>query len=242
MTDHCIVIPVFNHGKQFQRGLKGLLSHSLPVILVNDASDHETSKILREIARQNTQVQLVEHEVNQGKGGAVLTGLRTAKSRGFTHALQVDADGQHDLSAVPAFIEASQSFPQHVICGYPVYDDSIPKLRLRARYFNHFWVWLETLSFRIRDSMCGFRVYPVDVVVALADRVKLGKRMDFDVEVLVRLDWANVKFHYKPINVIYPEDGSSNFKPFYDNWLITKMHTRLVLGMLWRWPVLLFRR
>ena len=115
---------------------------------------------------------LLRHPRNQGKGGAVISGLREARRLGFSHALQVDADGQHDLSGVELFLDRASQAPDAVICGYPRYDASVPKGRLYARYLTHVWVWINTLSLAIRDSMCGFRVYPLEPTLALLDRVR----------------------------------------------------------------------
>ena len=65
-------------------------------------------------------------------------------------------------------------------------------------------VWLETLSFDIVDSMCGFRVYPLAPTLALLDRQRLGPRMDFDTEILVRLHWRDVPMRWLPTRVSYP--------------------------------------
>ena len=101
------------------------------------------------------------------------------------------------------------------------------------------WVWIETLSFEIVDSMCGFRVYPLGACEKLLKEVKLGKRMDFDPEILVRLYWRNVPFIFLPSQVIYPENGLSHFQPLHDNVRISWLHTRLFFGMLVRSPWLI---
>jgi len=237
----CVVIPVCNHGEPLIKVVEQLRQLGLPCVLVDDSSAAPTAKIMDELAQQE-QVFLVRHSVNKGKGGAVMSGLRYAQSHGFSHALQVDADGQHDLQQVAFFIQAATAQPQKIICGYPQYDESVPKGRYYARYLTHVLVWLQTLSLAICDSMCGFRVYPLAPVVKLIDEVKIGQRMDFDIEILVRLFWRDVGMQWYPVGVIYPEDGLSNFRPWQDNWLISKMHTKLIFGMLWRSPRLVWRR
>jgi hypothetical protein len=188
------------------------------------------------------QVTLVTHEVNQGKGGAVMTGFRTAHAMGFSHALQVDADGQHDLGDVARFLDAARAAPEALVAGYPVYDESVPRGRLYGRYATHVWVWINTLSLEIRDSMCGFRVYPLASVMALLGRTRLGLRMNFDIEILVRLHWDGVRFVQLPTKVGYPADGVSHFRLWLDNALISRLHASLFGGMLLRAPRLLARR
>jgi len=118
----------------------------------------------------------------------------------------------------------------------------VPRGRLYGRYATHIWVWINTLSLSIRDSMCGFRVYPLASTLALLDSERVGRRMDFDSEILVRLFWRGQPMHWLPVRVHYPLDGVSHFQLWRDNWLISAMHARLFFGMLWRAPRLLWRR
>ena len=129
-----------------------------------------------------------------------------------------------------------------MISGCPIYDSSVPKHRYLSRYITHFWVWVETLSFDIVDSMCGFRVYPLSAVEDLMSKQTLGKRMDFDIEILVRLYWQGVKVTFLPTQVIYSENGVSHFRALHDNVGISWLHTRLFFGMLLRSPKLLWRK
>jgi glycosyltransferase involved in cell wall biosynthesis len=236
----CVVVPVFNHGVGAKALAGKLANFGLPTIFVNDGSNAACRATLHELAKTHDWIEVLDHAENHGKGAAVLTGLRKAHEKGCTHAVQIDADGQHDTCDIPKFLALSEASPMAVICGCPEYDTSVPKSRLAARYITHFWVWIETLSFTIRDSMCGFRVYPLEPVMRLAARVRLGRRMDFDPEVLVRLYWEGLRIHSVRTKVSYPADGQSHFMLWRDNCLISWMHTRLVFGMIWR--VLLFRR
>lgn len=237
----CALIPVYNHEGPLPGVVAALLAAGLPCVLVDDASGASCAAVIDRLASE-ADTHLLRLAENQGKGGAVMAGLREAQRLGFTHALQVDADGQHDLQAVSAFLDESRAHPAAIVCGYPQYDASVPKGRLYARYLTHVWVWINSLSLEIRDSMCGFRVYPLAASVALIDSARLGKRMDFDSEILVRLSWRQQPMRWLPTRVHYPEDGVSHFRLWQDNLLISKMHTRLFFGMLCRAPWLLYRR
>lgn len=239
----CILIPCYNHAGPLAAVLARLAEFKLPCLLVDDGSEPVAAAALDALAAQHPWVSLLRHSHNQGKGGAVMTGLRRAHELGFSHALQVDADGQHDLTDLPALLAEARQHPAALVSGRPLYDDSVPKGRLYGRYITHVWVWIETLSFAIKDSMCGFRVYPLASTCALLERVALGRRMDFDTEVMVRLHWAGVPMRFVPTRVIYPVDGRSHFRLFRDNLDISWMHTRLVCRLLWdlllrlcRWP------
>lgn len=218
------------------------MQFNLPIIMVNDGSSAGATHFFRDLSEKHPNLSVIEHQNNQGKGGAVQTGLRTAFEQGFSHALQVDADGQHDLGDVNKLITESKNFPEALISGKPIYDESIPKHRYYARNITHFWVWIETLSFQIKDTMCGYRVYPLASTVQLLQQKKLGKRMDFDIEVMVKLFWKNIDLRFIDTAVDYPEHGVSHFRALEDNILISWMHTRLFFGMLPRIPQLIFRK
>lgn len=241
MNNYCIVIPNFNHDKVIEDTVGKLEFYGLPICIVDDASNDETKAVLAKLQIRNT-VHVETHDVNQGKGGAVITGLRWAFNNGHSHVIQVDADGQHDTKDLERLISLSDDSPNALISGRPVYDESVPFGRLISRYITHFWVWVETLSFTINDSMCGFRCYPLDSVIKILNKTHVGRRMDFDIEIMVRLYWRGIQIIQFPTKVIYPEDGVSHFKLWRDNWLITKMHTRLFFGMLFRSPLLIYRK
>ncbi|WP_341675760.1 glycosyltransferase family 2 protein [Niveibacterium sp. SC-1] len=237
----CAVIPVYNHAEAIGDVVRGLRAHGLPVCLVDDGSEPRCAAALRALAAQDAEVMLHVRPSNGGKGCAVIDGVRAVAAAGYTHALQIDADGQHDTRDVPRFLAAAQAEPDALVTGCPVYDHSVPRARLYGRYLTHVWVWINTLSLRITDSMCGFRIYPLASMLPLLERVRIGHRMDFDTEILVRLDWAGVPIRNLPTRVRYPQDGVSHFRPLSDNVRISAMHTRLFFGMLLRSPRLLWR-
>lgn len=239
----CVVIPVYDHEHAIAAVLATVLAHDIHCVLVDDGSKDSCAQVLDALAAAYPeQVTLLRHATNRGKGAAVLTGFAHAACFSYSHVLQIDADGQHRVADLPLFLQLAARQPDAVIAGTPVYDASVPRLRLLARYLTHVWVWINTLSFDIRDSMCGFRVYPVAPVHALAQRQRLGQYMNFDTEILVRLHWDGLVIINQPTRVTYPSDGVSHFRLWQDNVLITGMHTRLFFGMLRRMPTLLWRR
>lgn len=235
------VIPNYNHHLVIDDTIKALLSFELPIILVDDGSDEETQQVLSSIKVKWPLVTVIHRAENGGKGAAVQTGLAAAIAAGWSHVLQVDADGQHDLNDVAILLEQSHIQPLTLISGQPIYDASISKGRYYGRFITHFWVFLETLSTDIKDSMCGFRVYPLAAYEQLIAQSSLGNKMDFDIEVMVKLHWQGVPMYFVPTKVHYPEDGVSHFHVFDDNVLISLMHSRLFFGMLIRLPKLLAR-
>ena len=238
-----VVIPVYNHAGAIGITLDRVLQYDCHVLLVDDGSEQACHDELVALSKKYPErVALLVLAQNGGKGYAVKAGLRALFADGYSHAIQIDADGQHDISDLPDFIAAARNNPESLVTGYPQFDESVPRLRYYSRYLTHIWVWINTLSFDIRDSMCGFRVYPLAAVVQLLEQEKCGERMDFDPEVIVRWSWRGGHVLNMPTQVYYPIDGVSHFDLWHDNVLITLMHTRLFFGMVRRLPKLLWRK
>jgi glycosyltransferase involved in cell wall biosynthesis len=236
----CLVLPVYEHHEALAGCLPGLLALGLPLLLVDDGSSPDCAAALQGLAAAHpTRLRLMHRGANGGKGAAVKDGLAWAQRLGYSHALQVDADGQHDVAALPSLLKAAWAEPAAVVCAEPRFQGDAPSARRRGRQLTNFWISVNTLSRRIPDGMCGVRVYPLDATVPLLG--PCGDRMDFDPEILVRLDWSGAALRFLPVEVRYPAGGRSGFKMGLDNALISWMHTRLFFGMLWRLPRLLRR-
>jgi glycosyltransferase involved in cell wall biosynthesis len=243
MFNPCVVIPIYNHERAIGAVVGGVLAQKLPCILVDDGSGPACAGVLDALtAATPKKISLLRHPNNRGKGAAVLSGVRYAAQCGYSHAVQIDADGQHRVGDIQRFVEQAAAQPQAVIVGCPEYDGTVPALRLSARYLTHIWVSINTLSRQIKDSMCGFRVYPLAALIELDRTHKLGERMNFDIEALVRLHWAGVKIINLPTPVSYPRDGISHFRGGLDNFLISRLHATLFFGMLVRSPRLMARK
>lgn len=239
---NCFVIPVYNHPNYLAPLIEHLHQFDLPIIVVNDGSDVECTQVLTDLAEQYERVELLSHAVNLGKGQAVMTGLLHAHHLGMHHALQIDADGQHCWADIPTFWQQSAANPKAMIIGKPIFDESVPKKRLYGRYITHVWVWINSLSFEIQDSMCGFRVYPLASTIPVIQTADLQPRMGFDSEILVRLKWNKVPFINVPTHVVYPEQGISHFQMWRDNLGLSQTHAKLFAGMLVRLPKLLWHK
>lgn len=236
------MIPIYNHPATVAAVVAGIRRYGLPVILIDDGGNAECARVLAHIAASDDDVSLITRQRNGGKGSAVMTGARAALARGYSHMLQIDADGQHDTAAIPAALAQVEHTPRAFVMGVPVFNQSMPRSRRYGRWLTHALVWLDVWTLAIRDAMCGFRIYPLIELVALANRQRLGQRMDFDIEVAVRLVWDDVPVAHVDVGVHYPADGISHFDLWADNVLITRMHARLLGGMLIRAPLLLVQR
>ena len=243
MMRACIVVPHYDHVAQFERFLPRLAGQGFDLVIVDDGSpDHVFASLEHLVSQRAADATLLRHTENQGKGGAVMTGLKAALAAGYSHALQIDADGQHDVDAIARFVATANEFPDRLICGQPLFDESISGLRYYSRHITLYLSWLHTLSTEIKDALCGLRLYPLGTVMPIIEKHRLGRRMAFDPEILVRCCWAGIHLHYLPVHVRYPDNGRSHFNYLGDNLEIAWMHVRLEAGMLLRLLPLVARR
>lgn len=223
----CILVPTYDNPRTVRGVVERARAHLRDVIVVDDGSGPEGREVVAALAREGL-AHVCHRERNGGKGAAVKTGFELAHELGYTHALQVDADGQHALDDVPRFLDIARAHPQALVLGQPVFDGTAPMGRRIGRRITIFWTWVEAGD-AIGDAMCGFRVYPLEV--ALRACPGTGDRMDFDPEIAVRIAWTGAPILKVPTKVRYvprTEGGVSHFRMLRDNWLITRMHTRLV--------------
>lgn len=238
MSGICAVVPSHGHYRALPGVLAALRREGLAVFVVDDGSGEPAASAIAALTGPG--VTLLRHPARRGKGAAVATGLAAAGAAGFSEALQIDADGQHDTAALPRLLAAARAHPGALIAGSPRYDASAPRGRRIGRLVSRFWVAVETLSAAMPDSMCGLRVYPLAATRALLGRVPDG--MAFDTAILVRLVWAGVEVVSVPVAVCYPAENFSNFAMLADNWKISRMHTALMLEWLRHVPRLLWHR
>ncbi|MBX3602855.1 MAG: glycosyltransferase family 2 protein [Rubrivivax sp.] len=241
---HLVLIPSYDTGTKVYETVAAARAAWTPVWVVVDGSRDGTAEGLQAMAAQDPGLRVFVLPVNRGKGAAVLHGLEQAAA-GFTHALTMDADGQHPAALIPAFMQASAARPEAMVLGRPVFDASAPLLRVRGRRVSNWWTNLETLGAGVADSLYGFRVYPVAPLVQVMRGQRWMRRFDFDTEAVVRLAWRGVK----PLNLDAPvkylsaaEGGVSHFRYGRDNALLSWMHTRLMIGFVLRLPMLLWRK
>jgi glycosyltransferase involved in cell wall biosynthesis len=246
MTDagRLVLIPSYNTGPLLLETVRAARAQWAPVWVVIDGSTDGSAAALRTAFAGDPGLRVLELPENRGKGAAVLHGLVEAERAGFTHVLTMDADGQHPAERIPAFMAAAAE-PGVIVLGLPVFGAEAPALRVRGRRISNWWANLETLGAGIGDSLFGFRVYPVSALRRVMERGRWMRRFDFDPEAAVRLCWAGLH----PVNLPAPvrylrqeEGGISHFRYGRDNLLLTFMHARLVLGMLARLPLLVWRR
>lgn len=239
------IIPVYNHGDTLQKVVSELAAFDLPIIIVDDGNN-EQHKVYIDLVRQKfPKTTLIVNRRNRGKGYSVCRAIKEAHKMGITHLFQIDADGQHDMDRVEAFLEESRKNPEAMICGLPQFDESIPQNRKSGKQISNNYAAFVTLTRGedyIKDAMCGYRIYPVEPFYNIKRYAYIDSHMGFDTEILVRMVWKNVPLIYLPVNVSYPVGGKSNFRMVRDNIRISFMFARMTVGMWIRYPMLLKRK
>ena len=195
----CAIVPTFENPETVQQVVQRIRVHLEDVIVVDDGSSSPGYEACARIASLGL-AQVIHSPRNQGKGAAMRIGFRAAGECGFTHAIQIDADGQHDIDAIPRFVEAARARPRSAVFATPVYDESAPRSRRIAREITHFWVNLEVGPRLIADALIGFRLYPLATTLSLP---LVCNRMTFDVESAVQLAWAGVPIQNLEVGVRY---------------------------------------
>lgn len=228
---HVVIVPSYNTGARLPRTIADIRAAGWPVIVVIDGSTDNSAALVRARFASDPNVLARVLPRNQGKGAAVAHGLSLARARGFTHAVTMDADGQHSVAHIGEMIEVSRAHPDAMVLGTPVFDASAPALRVWGHRIANFWTGVVTAPGAIADSLFGFRVYPIAPLIEAFAATTRMRRFDFDSEAAIRLYWAGVR----PINVATPvryyrevEGGVSHFRYWRDNRLLIAMYIRLL--------------
>lgn len=219
----CVVIPVYNHASTLPAVVEEAQRY-VPVFVVDDGSTDGVADWLR--TREN--LRWVRHEVNRGKGEALRTGFRLAQESGFTHAITLDADGQHRPAQIPEFARRCRERPDAVLVGVRDFHAAgAPSDRHWANRISNFWFWAAT-GVRLGDTQCGYRAYPLEWVTQVATRTG---RYGYELELLVRASWMDRPLVPVPVDVLYNEQTvkGSHFRPVVDCLRIARLNTRLVL-------------
>ena len=234
----CVIVPTYNNAKTLRRVLNGILHYTTNVLVVNDGSTDETTEILSHFSNVNTH----HFAQNQGKGKALQFGFRWAKELGYDFAITIDSDGQHYADDLTVFVERLKVLNGQdvlLIGNRNMSQDGIPKKSSFGNRFSNFWFWFET-GIQLQDTQSGYRLYPLR---PLPKRFYTS-RFEFEIEIIVRLAWKNIRVENVPIKVLYdPDERVSHFRPIRDFTRISVLNTVLVTWtIVYIWPKSLLNR
>lgn len=216
---YCILIPSFNAEKTVAAVASECLNVGVPVVVLDDGSTDETASVAATLP-----VVVLKHDHNMGKGRALRTGFAWALQQGFEAVITLDADGQHDVSAVSHLYEtARDKGVDLLIASRRAQFEKMSGLRA---FWNRFGVWCirKRTGFEITDSQSGFRYYSS----ALLNSVNLvADGYDLEMEVLIKA-WKNgFMIASLPVPARVADGRStSHFRPVRDTWNICKIFLR----------------
>lgn len=225
----CVVIPVYNHARTVGEVVRGCFSFCKTVLVCDDGSTDGSGAEAKAAGAE-----VLTHPVNQGKGAALRTLLTEASKRGFRYAISLDADGQHYPKDIPGLAEAVRQQPGALVVGArDLIAANAPASSEFGRKFGNFWVWFEGGQ-ALEDNQSGFRAYPLPETLALMGG---RSRYDFEVEVLLRASWAGLPLASTKIDVLYPKDRVTHFRPFKDNARVSILNILTIVRLLLPFPM-----
>lgn len=236
-TKPVVIIPTYDNGKTVCQVIREVGRYVPDVIVVDDGSRDGTDVLLRRLTAGTggqrtsgetpTGIMVVTHGKNRGKGQALKTGFAKARELGFTHAITIDADGQHYPSDLPVFLRAIDEHPQAIIVGSRNLNaDGMPSRNSFANKFSNFWFRLYT-GVSLPDTQTGYRAYPLDRLHGLR---LLTSRYEAELELLIFAAWHGEELRPLPIKVYYPprEERVTHFRPVADFARIFLLNTVLL--------------
>jgi len=227
----CVVVPTYNNAVFLKSTLDDILQFCENVIVINDGSTDNTEEILKIFAEKIT---VFSYSKNKGKGFALRCGFDIAKNQGFRYAITMDSDGQHRGEDLSLFYQEITQNSDSVIIGSRVLKQkNMPAGNTFANKFSNFWFTIQTGK-RLPDTQTGFRLYPLKKMRRMRPFLN---RYEAELELLVRLAWRNVKIIPIKINVNYPDNRITHFRPFADFLRISILNTFLcVFAVFYGYP------
>lgn len=215
-----IIVPTYNNFNTIQNVINDITNCGYEIIVVDDGS----STPLNQIVTKQDNLTILRHDINRGKGQAIITGTREAKKMGYTHVVCMDGDGQHLASQAEKLIKITKN--EEIVIGARNFDIAdVPNGSKFGRWFSNFWATWDTGQ-TITDSLSGFRVYPISIINL---PIKTS-RFDWEMEVIVRHADAGKKIKEVVIECFYPtaEERVSHFRKFWDTAAIVWVHVQIL--------------
>ena len=218
-----VILPAYNAARFLEQVIADIRGEvpGIRVLVVDDGSADGTAETARRAGAE-----VIVHEVNRGKGGALATGNGWALREDLDWVYTMDADGQHLPREMPQFMaEAERGGWDAVVGNRMDATRDMPWLRKRTNEFTS-WVVSRLAGTRIPDSQNGYRLYRVACLQGLELRTT---RYDTESEILVRLARRGYRIGSVPVSTIYGDEKSS-INPLVDTGRFFRLVTTLLLS------------
>ena len=233
-----VVIPTYNNAGTICQVVQSVRVFAEDILIVNDGSTDQT----KELIAQEEGIETVSYVPNRGKGFAIKKAFEFALAKDFRYIITIDADGQHFADDLPVFVEAIEQNQDTLLVGARNLEaENMAQKNTFANKFSNFWFKVETGE-TLTDTQSGYRLYPIQLLRKIHF---FTNRYEFEVEVLVRSVWNNIRVRNIPIKVYYPptEQRVSHFRPFHDFTRISILNTVLfTTAILWYYPTKLIKK
>ena len=232
MQKTLVIVPTYNNPKTIKAVAKDLQNHNYEVVIVDDGSDDIIEDMFEENEKEN--IHFLRHEINSGKGSAIVSGVTKARELGFTHTGSIDGDGQHLAIEMQKLVDVYEE--GSILIGARNLDmTNVPFVSKFGRWFSNFWAQWDT-GYPIEDSLSGYRIYPISIL----DLNIKSSRFDWEMEVLVRHADSGKKIAETLIECYYPnpEDRVSHFTDM-DTLAIVWVHIQILP---FKWPRMLLNK
>jgi glycosyltransferase involved in cell wall biosynthesis len=225
-----VVVPAYNEETQIARVVETMPAFIDHIIIVNDCSRDRTSEVVRELQKAHARVTLIEHQVNQGVGGAIATGYAWARDNGVDIAVVMAGDGQMDPRDLPALLDpvvddvADYAKGNRLVTGDAF--KKIPKIRFFGNAALSLLTKIASGYWRVADSQTGYTAINRRALEAI-DWQSMYKRYGQPNDLLVKLNVHNLRVKDVPVEPVYNVGEKSGIKVrkviFTIGWLIVKL-------------------
>jgi glycosyltransferase involved in cell wall biosynthesis len=200
-----VVVPTYNESKLIAHTLTTIPSLVDTIIVVDDKSNDTTAEIIKEIAERDRRVILIQHQVNQGVGGAIVTGYKKAVELEIDVAAVMAGDGQMDPKDLTNILEPVAKGAVDYTKGNRLFQGDAWKMIPHYRYLGNSFLSLLTKIasgyWHIADSQTGYTAVSINVLKKL-NLDTIYKRYGMPNDMLIKLNQYDFKvrdIHVRPV-------------------------------------------
>ena len=209
----CVVIPAHNEETQIRGVVETMPDFVDRIVVIDDASDDDTNKVVRSCMEKDGRIVLLEHEKNQGCGGALITGYKWSRDNEMAVAVRIDGDGQmkpEDLLPIVAPVaEGKADYSK----GNRLFFGDAWKMIPHTRYLGNSFLSLSTKIssgyWHVADSQSGFTAISL-LALKRIDLDGIYKEYGVPNDILIKLnmfDFRVIDVHTRPVYNVGEKSG-----------------------------------